>query len=451
MSRFNLRDVSERLSRSQTVESVISEFLRSLEAMRPDWRASLAFYEVSQDALVDVYDIEQQRLVRRNLVVPVDRLPHRLVRKIFETTASLPGNERELLSTSAPAVHYLADPLEASDLIALTALGDWESCVCMPLGYQDDLIAMLAIVSTKKAAFAGKALSEIMPLKSIATVALAQNLYRSARHRQVTAAAPVDDSTERLRHEMDLLTRHSIELDEENRNREARIEALVGQIQTLDRSSSTYKDELERVKAAVSAFEQHSEAAIEYLTEAYQRLQTAQWTLTDLERTVAVLKNVFQLLAGEHSQDDLPEVVVDWFCANLEIGRCSFLALDTAGEALQVAAQRGIDPGLAVRVRVRIGQGVAGWVAAHRKPLFVRVREDAQSIRRSGDGTYNSDSFIVVPMVHNGRLHGVLNLSNRLDAEGFTEADLDRAMLAASAFAVSLGGQQIARQTAAWA
>jgi len=75
----------------------------------------------------------------------------------------------------------------------------------------------------------------------------------------------------------------------------------------------------------------------------------------------------------------------------------------------------------------------------------------SKMIRRSGDGTYNSDSFIVVPMVHNGRLHGVLNLSNRLDAEGFTEADLDRAMLAASAFAVSLGGQQLARQTAEWA
>jgi FtsZ-binding cell division protein ZapB len=321
----------------------------------------------------------------------------------------------------------------------------------MPLGYQDDLIAMLVLVSTKKAAFGGKVLSEVMPLKSIATVALAQNLYRSARHRNVTAAAPPDDSVARLRQEMDLLTRHSIQLDEENRNRAARIEALLGQIETLDRSSSTYKDELERVKTVVGAIEEHSEAAIEYLTEAYQKLQTTQWTLTDLERTVATLKSVFQLLAGEHSQDFLPEVVVEWFCANLEIGRCSFLALDATGSTLGIVAQRGIDPAIAGRVRVRLGQGVAGWVASHRKPLFVRVREDAQTIRRSGDGTYNSDSFIVVPLVHNGRLHGVLNLSNRLDAEGFTEADLDRAMLAASAFAVTLGGQQAGRQSAAWA
>ena len=54
---------------------MISEFLRSLEAMRREWRASLAFYEVSQDALVDVYEIDQGRLVRRNIVVPVERLP----------------------------------------------------------------------------------------------------------------------------------------------------------------------------------------------------------------------------------------------------------------------------------------------------------------------------------------------------------------------------------------
>jgi len=48
-------------------------------------------------------------------------------------------------------------------------------------------------------------------------------------------------------------------------------------------------------------------------------------------------------------------------------------------------------------------------------------------------------------------MHGVLSLSNRTDGQGFTQADLDRTMLAASAFAVAFGGQQLARQAAAWA
>jgi transcriptional regulator with GAF, ATPase, and Fis domain len=452
MSRFDLRDVSERLTKSRTVESVISEFLRSLEAMRREWRASLAFYEVSQDALLDVYEIDQGRLVRRNIVVPVERLPHRLVRKIFQSTGPIQHQEREFLSQPGSSPHYIADSRDASDLMPLTVLAQWESCVCMPLGYQDDLIAMLVLVSPKKNAFGGKTLGEVMPLKSIATVALAQNLYRSARHRGVPPSPPPPDEGEtKLVHEAETLAQHSSQLDHESKERSAQIEALLGQIETLDRSSSTYKDELEQVKLTVSAIEKDSENAIEFLTEAYQQLQTTQWTLEDLQKTMAILKDVFRVLAEEHAVEFFHEVVVEWFCGQLEIGRCSLLVPDASGQTLALAAHRGIDPAIAGKIRVRIGQGVAGWVAAHRKPLFVRARDDAQSLSRSPDGTYNSDSFIVVPMVHNGRLHGVLNLSNRLDTEGFSEADLDRAVLAASAFAVTFGGQQLARQSAAWA
>jgi transcriptional regulator with GAF, ATPase, and Fis domain len=455
MSRFDLRDVSERLTKSRTAESVIAEFLASLESMRQGqgWRASLAFYEVSQDALVDVYELDQQRVVRRKIVVRVDALPHRLVRQIFQSTAILQQNDpRMVVQEGGASTHYLADSKDASDLMALTVLPDWESCICLPMAYQDDLIAMLVLVSPKKNAFAGKALAEVMPLKSIATVALAQHLYRTQRQRTQAASAPKQENgSAHLRKEMEVLSAQSAQLDEENKNRAAEIESLVEQIETLDRNSSQYKEELERVKVTVSAMEQDSETAVEFLTEAYHQLQATQWTLDELERTVAALKDAFEVLAGELDVEMLPEVIVEWFCTRLELGRCSLLVPDALGETLHIAAHRGIDPAVAAQVRVRVGQGVAGWVAAHRKPLFVRVREDAQVIPRSGDGTYNSESFIVVPLAHNGRLHGVLNLSNRLDHEGFSQPDLDRALLVASAFAALLGGQQEARKAAAWA
>ena len=454
MSRYNLRDVSERLTRSRTIESVISEFLRALESMRSDWRPSLAFYEVSQDALVDVYEVDEQRLVRRNIVVPVDQLPHRLVRRIFQTTTLVAENERHsMYSSKDPSATYVADDKDASELMPLTALAEWQSCLCLPLGYQDDLIAMLVITSTKKNAFAGKSIGEIVPIKSVATVALAQHLYRTTRPRPESPPAPAaaPDGTAEMEHEVEQLAAQSSRLGEENRDRAAQIEALMQQIELLDRNSGTYKDELERVKKTVSSLEEDAAVATEYLTEAFHQLQTTQWTLEDIERTVAILHDVFQLLAGSHDASALPETIVEWFADRFGIERCSLLVPDAAHETLEVAAQCGIDPAIAGRIRVRLGQGVAGWVAAHRKPLYVRVREDAKTIQRSPDPTYNSDSFIVVPLAHNGQLHGVLSLSNRLDGEGFGQVDLDRAMLAASAFAVSFGNQQNARRAAAWA
>jgi transcriptional regulator with GAF, ATPase, and Fis domain len=453
MSRFDLRDVSERLTKSRSVESVISEFLRSLQAMRKDWHATLAFYEVSQDALVDVYELDQNRLVRRNIIVPVERLPHNLVRKVFHSTMPIQQNGREtVFSPGGASAHYSPMPGEAGELMALTPVSDWESCLCMPLAYQDDLIAMLVLVSPKKNAFAGKALGEVIPLKSIATVALAQNLYRTHRKPPAAREAAAEPTPQAApTPEFAPPVAPSPPREPEPLDRTAQIESLLGQIETLDRSSSTYKEELERVKLVVSEMEQSSESAVEVLTETYQQLQTAQWTLDELQTTVTTMKEVFQLLSEEVSRDFLPEVIVEWFCAHQEVERCSLLVPDESGTMLQVAAHRGIDPAVAGRVRVRVGQGVAGWVAAHKKPLYVRVSGDAKSLARSPDSTYNSDSFIVVPLIHNGQMHGVLSLSNRTDGQGFTQPDLDRTMLAASAFAVAFGGQQLARQAASWA
>ncbi len=108
-------------------------------------------------------------------------------------------------------------------------------------------------------------------------------------------------------------------------------------------------------------------------------------------------------------------------------------------EALLIsAAQCGMEPEIVDRIRVRIGQGVAGWVAHHRKPLFVRAKD--QNAPHTGKDSYNSDSFISVPLVHANRVYGVLNLSNKRDGESFDELDLERAEFAANVLAMALGG-----------
>ena len=67
MSKFDLRDISKRLSGSVDADTVVFEFLGYLQSVRSDWRATLAFYEVSSDALVSAYAREGDRLKRRAL------------------------------------------------------------------------------------------------------------------------------------------------------------------------------------------------------------------------------------------------------------------------------------------------------------------------------------------------------------------------------------------------
>src|SRR5262245_13463474 len=67
VSKFDLRAISQRLSASRDTEALVLEFLGYLESVRQDWHASLAFYEVSQDALVSVYQRSSTRLTRKDL------------------------------------------------------------------------------------------------------------------------------------------------------------------------------------------------------------------------------------------------------------------------------------------------------------------------------------------------------------------------------------------------
>jgi signal transduction protein with GAF and PtsI domain len=461
MSKFNLRDISERLTHSRNTSSVVYEFLRALEEFRGDWRASLAFYDVGQDALVNVYERDGKRLVRREIVVPADRLPPRLVRSLFQGSAFFNHGEQNASLTRGfgPGQAYVADALEASDLLPLTVLSEWQSCVCVPLGDQGDLLGILVIVSQKKNAFAGRVLSEIVPVKSIATIALAQQLGRETRGSEPVAVATgggddgdgdgdgSGESQEYLR----MLNQHTAQLEQENRSKSATLEALATEIEQLDKSSSTYQQELERVKSAVSALEEQTTAATEHLAHGFSEFNMTQWEVQELECTLEFMKDVFVALQEAYEPAELPQAMMEWLCERFGVERCSLMIPDAPGESLRVAAHCGLDSTIVDRVRVRFGQGIAGWVAHNRKALIVRMREEIQGMPPAEQSGYNSDSFVAVPLVHNDVLYGVLSLSNKLGGEAFTSTDLDRALLAASVLAIHLSTLDQARRAAAWA
>lgn len=454
MSKFDLRDISERLTRSRDTEAVVFELLGYLQAMRSDWRASLAFYEVSRDALVNVYERYGTRLVRRDTAIPVDQLPARLVRKFFHPSAFFNhADRRSLLSHLFHASpYYEPNVVEAPALQGLSPVANWQSCICLPLADQEDMLAMLVVASGKKGAFGGKAIAEIIPAKSVAALALAQQLHRSSREQPVANdERAMQDAAAAFQDRIRQLNRQSDELREENTAKTQKLESLAGQIELLDKDSSQYKQELERVKGALFALEVQSAAATQHLNEAYSELAAAQDRLTGTQQTVHFMKQVFQVLSQEHDSNDFAHTLVTWFCDQFGVERCSLMTLDRTQEALEIRAHRGIDQEIASKVRVRIGQGIAGWVAHNRKPLFVRVREEAGNVQHTGQDAYNSDSFICVPLIHNNRLHGVLNLSNKLDGEPFDDLDLDRGLLAGSLIAMLLGGHDASRRASAWA
>jgi len=455
MSRFDLRDISTRLTKSRDIQAVVFEFLHSLEAARPDWRASIAFYEAGADGFVDVFETEGERVVRRHIVVPANQLPDRLVRKLFDASAIFNAAEKRSLFSGGlgTAPCYVADERDASELMPLTALSDWKSCVCMPLGDKSDLIGILVITSARKNAFGGRAVSEILPVKSLVTVAMMKHLRRGERQatpppaaRQVEAA---NEAAAELRAQIDTLAGRSRQLEQEERARGEALASLTSECEERQRSSDRYREELDRVKAMMELLEAQAVAATEHLTDTYTEMNTASWEMADLERRVDFTRRMLHLLGEEPDEHRLPVRVVGWLCNEFHIERCSLMTLDQSQEVLQISAQSGLDAGVAESVRVRIGQGVAGWVAHNRKPLLVRMRSQADITPADQAESYNSPSFIAVPVVHNGRLYGVLNLSNKAGGELFNGVDFDCASIAGAALAVRFASCEPAQGTVA--
>jgi transcriptional regulator with GAF, ATPase, and Fis domain len=400
---------------------------------------------------VNVCTRSGNRLARRDVVIPVDRLPARLVRKFFHPSAFFNAPDRRTLLSNLfqNSPYYEPDATEAPALQSLAPAG-WESCICLPLADREDLVAVLTLSSEKKHAFPSKVVGEILPLKSLAALALVQHLHHaSARPAPSVEPAPGESAPahERLRD----LDAHATALAQDNQAKAQRLDALTREIERLDKSSTLYQLELERVKGQLVALEEQTAQATQHLSDAYSELSTTQSRAASLDRTLGFLKDVFQVLSQEHDPAEFPRTFVAWFCEHFGVERCSLMTLDDSGETLRIRAQQGIDGALAGQVKVRIGQGIAGWVAHNRKPLFVRVRRDAQDVAHTHQDAYNSDSFISVPMVHNDRLVGVLNLSNKRGGEPFDDQDLERALLAGALLAMTLGGQEMMRRATAWA
>lgn len=453
MSRYDLRDISEKLSGSKDSAAVIASFLGYLQSIRRDWKASLAFYECSTDRLVSIYSIDGPKVQSAELDLRIESLPPKLVRKFFHHSAYFSDfNKRTVLSLifqNSP--FYRADKSEAPQLAPITALNAWESCLCMPLADSEDIIALLTICSAKKNAFPSKTVGELLPVKSVASLALAQHLYRSEKGRLEEEVKTVETKLAgQFQEKVTRLADERLALQNANEEQARMIAELVENLGHMDQGGDQYRSELDRVKNALFALEEQSSVATEYLSDAYSELAQATSQLSEMQGTMSFVRGVCEVMAQEHDKAELPALLISWYTDYFGIERYSYMVPDARGETLSIAMSRGIANNIAERVRVRIGQGIAGWVAHNRKPLLVRSVGES-GVPHTHQDNYNSDSFLAVPVVHNDVIFGVLNLSNKKDGSLFGPADLDRATLLSQWIAMSEERIHVGRKAQAWA
>ena len=103
--------------------------------------------------------------------------------------------------------------------------------------------------------------------------------------------------------------------------------------------------------------------------------------------------------------------------------RGSLMLLDPERRELTVRVAVGIEPELWPKIRVPLGEGIAGRAAQEGRPLRIRGPADREAFRIVRE-RLDVESALCVPLLHEGRVLGVLNLHHATRADAFGDEDL---------------------------
>lgn len=144
-----------------------------------------------------------------------------------------------------------------------------------------------------------------------------------------------------------------------------------------------------------------------------------------LLRKSAFFQDISNQIVEKKPADKLLKDIIESSKRLLQAEASSLLLYDEAKDRLYFYVAEG-EAGKLIRSNaVEIGQGIAGWVAEHKKMLriddcYADERFNPAFDKKTGFRTRN---MLCAPMLRNGQLIGVLQVMNKMDAPRFDEQD----------------------------
>lgn len=102
----------------------------------------------------------------------------------------------------------------------------------------------------------------------------------------------------------------------------------------------------------------------------------------------------------------------------------SLMIFDESGYSLRIVASLGLNEQISKSLSIKIGEGIAGKVAATGSPIVVNDIETDSRVATTNRPRYRTKSFICIPFWQDQKIIGVLNLSDKEGNDIFTESDL---------------------------
>ena len=156
-----------------------------------------------------------------------------------------------------------------------------------------------------------------------------------------------------------------------------------------------------------------------------------------LDKKARKLTAIFEISKALNEQSDpavLFQLIVDRATELMGATSGSVIRTDPESGMLFIEAERGLGPEVKNAMRLRLGEGITGWVAREGEPLLVPdVRKDPRYVEANPAVL----SEMAVPVKWGSEVMGVINLDH-YQAGGFTEEDLELLTAFGNAAAVAL-------------
>ncbi|MEK6759869.1 MAG: diguanylate cyclase [Deltaproteobacteria bacterium] len=140
-------------------------------------------------------------------------------------------------------------------------------------------------------------------------------------------------------------------------------------------------------------------------------------------RNFRALEGVYLSLAPLLDREELYEMILAKSSELVDAERGSLMILDNKSNFLSVKAAKGLDKNIIDSLRVRVGEGISGSIALKGIPVMVRDIENEVPPLKNRP-IYKTKSFISIPLKLDNRVIGVINVSDKLTGEVFSEQDL---------------------------
>jgi len=186
-----------------------------------------------------------------------------------------------------------------------------------------------------------------------------------------------------------------------------------------------------------------------FASQSVAAIENARW-YEEAQRKIeelTTLVGVSSMIASELDLDQLLTTIMDLACQVMKAEASSLMLLDEVSNDLAFRVALGEKGEEVKQYRIKIGEGIAGWVAEHREPLLVEdVSRDKRFKKEIADSIdFPTKSIICVPVIVKEKLIGVIEVINRVDGTHFDRRDQSLLSAIASEAGIALENARLYR------